>query len=135
VSDAQRIAKATKAIAFWSNRTNDAYAVGEADWAFGPNGNHLTAIATYALKHHGDNVKGWDSAAYAVENEAKARGHRPEAPPLAPAALSQWTLSLTFVGGGVYLHASLAHLGGWGTPRGTFASPHLTLPTLTTLYR
>lgn len=62
-----------KTIAFWSNRANDAYAMGEADWAYDPNGNHLTLIAAAHIK-----AGNWEHAAKAVETEAKSRGIDPK---------------------------------------------------------
>lgn len=73
-----RIRKAIKTIAFWSNRANDAYSMGEAPWAFDSKGNFLTAVARWSLVHHGDTPEAWESAAYAVEHEAKARGIDPK---------------------------------------------------------
>jgi len=74
MSDDKRITKALKTIALWSNRANDAYAMGEADWAHAANGNYLTSVASYSLKHRGTGPDGWETAAYAVEHEAKMRG-------------------------------------------------------------
>lgn len=68
-----RIRKALKTIGFWSNHTNDAYAMGEADWAFDNGENYLTAVASAYIE-----VDDWEGAAKAVELIAKERGIDPK---------------------------------------------------------
>lgn len=65
--------KALRRIGFWMNRTNDAWSMGEANWAKGPNGDLLSKIANDFLV-----VDDYAEALRAVEHICKSHGIDPE---------------------------------------------------------
>jgi hypothetical protein len=69
-----RISKALKIVGLWCNRTNDAWSMGEADWAKGPNGDFLTGLVSQLIQDHEDDPERWEEAAAVVKAEALARG-------------------------------------------------------------
>lgn len=78
MTDDTRISKALKTITHWSNRTNDAYAMGEAPWAHqGPGGCYLMSLVSRRLNAFGNNPHGWEMAAKAVERISLMRGINP----------------------------------------------------------
>jgi hypothetical protein len=74
VGDEARASRALRTIAQWSNRANDAYAMGEAPWA---GGGYLIGLASRRLAVFGTGPHGWEMAAKAVERIAKVRGIDP----------------------------------------------------------
>ncbi len=66
------VSKALKVIAFWSNRANDAYAMGEADWA--ANG-FLVGLASAAYDGSEESLERFASQ---VGSYCKARGVDPK---------------------------------------------------------
>ena len=66
------VSKALKAIGFWSNRANDAYAMGEADWA--ANG----FLMKVASDHYDGTEHSLERALEAVKTICKVRGIDPK---------------------------------------------------------
>lgn len=69
------ISRALKKIGFWSNRTNDAYAMGEADWAFDQRGNFLTRVVS---DHYDGSEESLERALDAVKTICRVRGIDPK---------------------------------------------------------
>jgi hypothetical protein len=75
VNPDSRISKAIKTIALWSNRANDAWAMGEADWVYDPErGNVLTSMASKFINQAPDDPEAWETAADFVKGFAQFRG-------------------------------------------------------------
>ena len=69
-----KVSQALKKIGFWSNRANDAYAMGEADWANGPEGSFILKVAS---DHYDGSEESLVRALDAVKTICRVRGIDP----------------------------------------------------------
>lgn len=72
--DDKRIRKALKTIGTWSNRANDAYAMGFTDW----NGGHLISIACRILDKRPNSPRAWEMSAKLLERFCRRQGIDPK---------------------------------------------------------